>query len=64
MLLAVLICTDADCAVHHEACGTPEELEGLACELCGCTLQAIGWAEVTPNGAGLAPAYAQLLDAA
>jgi len=41
-----MICTDGDCAVHQEAYGTPEELEGLACEFCGCTLQAIGWAEV------------------
>jgi len=64
VLLALLICTDAECAVHHEAYGLPEELEGLACELCGCTLQAIGWAEAAPNGAGPMRTHAQLLDAA
>ena len=50
MLLALLICTDGDCAVHHEAYGAPTELEGLSCELCGCALQAIAWSEAAPNG--------------
>ena len=64
MLFALLICTDGDCAVQYEAYGNPEELEGLICELCGCTLQAIRWAEAAPNGADPARAHVQLLDAA
>jgi hypothetical protein len=64
VLLALLICTDGDCDVQYEAYGEPDELEALACEFCGCTLQAISWAEAAPNGAGPAPAHVQLLDAA
>ena len=51
VLLATLICTDGDCALYFEACGSPEELEALVCGSCGCVLQAVGWAEVAPNGA-------------
>jgi hypothetical protein len=64
VLFAILVCTDGHCAAQHEAYGSPEELEAIACELCGCTLQAVGWAEAAPNGAGPLRAHVQLLDAA
>jgi hypothetical protein len=64
VLLALLICSDEGCDVHYEAYGEPDELELLACEFCGCTLQVIGWAEAAPNGAAPLPAHVQLLDAA
>lgn len=47
VLLATLICSDEDCDLYFEVCGTPEELDSLVCESCECTLQAVGWAEVT-----------------
>jgi hypothetical protein len=58
VLFALLVCTDCDCAAYHEAYGTPEELDALSCELCGCGLQAVGWAEAAPNGARSAAAQA------
>jgi hypothetical protein len=64
MLFALLVCTDGDCAAQHEGYGSPDELDCLVCELCGCGLQAIGWAEASPNGAGPTRAHVQLLDAA
>jgi NMD protein affecting ribosome stability and mRNA decay len=64
VLLALLICTDGDCALHYEAIGIPEELECLVCDSCGCALQAISWAEAAPNGARPAPLHLQLLGAA
>jgi hypothetical protein len=64
VLFAILICTDGGCAASYEAYGTPEELDGHVCELCGCGLQAVGWAEAAPNGAGPTRAQVQLLDAA
>ena len=64
VLLALLICTDGDCGVQHEAYGAPDELDGLACELCGCTLQAIAWAEASPNGRTRMPVHVQLVGAA
>ena len=64
MLFAILICTDPGCADEYEAFGTLEELEALVCEGCGCCLQAVGWAEAAPDGAGPTRAHVQLLDAA
>ena len=46
MLVALLICSDPDCAEQHEGYGSLEELDGLVCEHCECTLQAIGWVEI------------------
>ena len=64
MLFALLICTNGDCDAQYEAIGIPEDLEGLACEFCACTLQAVGWSEAAPNGAGPTRMHVQLLDAA
>jgi hypothetical protein len=64
MLFALLICTDTGCGAQHEAFGAPQELEALACEVCGCCLQAVGWAEAAPNAASPTRVHVQLLDAA
>jgi hypothetical protein len=48
VLLATLMCTDGDCTEEVEVYGTPEELDALVCEGCGCTLLAIAWCEATP----------------
>jgi hypothetical protein len=61
VLLATLICTDGDCDLYYEAWGSPEELDSLVCESCGCVLQAISWAEAAPNGAGRLPVHVQLV---
>ena len=39
--------------------GSLEDLEAFACEFCGCTLQAVGWADPAPNGAE--PVHVQLV---
>jgi hypothetical protein len=64
VLVALLVCTDVDCGAHYEASGHPDDLDALCCELCDCTLQAVGWAEAAPNGAAPMSAHVQLLDAA
>jgi hypothetical protein len=64
MLFALLICTDDGCDVEYEALGLPDELAHLCCEFCGCTLQAVSWAEAAPNGAAPQRMHVQLLDAA
>ncbi len=48
MLYAILICTNESCAEEFEAWGEPEELETLACESCGCALQALAFSEARP----------------
>ena len=47
MLYAILICTDEACAEEFEAWGEPDDFDALACESCGCTLQAIAFCEVS-----------------
>jgi hypothetical protein len=47
MLYAILICSDADCEATYEAWAEPDQLEGLACELCGCTLQAVAYSDAS-----------------
>jgi hypothetical protein len=43
VLVARLLCSDADCAEDFEArAATLGELEALACA-CGCGLQILGW---------------------
>jgi hypothetical protein len=37
MFMALLICSDEECAELFEAYGSLDELEALACE-CGCSL--------------------------
>ena len=63
MLYAVLICTDEACAEEFEAWGELEDFDHLVCDGCGCTLQAISFAEVStativafPRRLGLAAA--------
>ena len=48
MLYAILICTDESCAEEFEAWGEPDELVTLACEGCGCGLQAVAFSGVRP----------------
>jgi hypothetical protein len=63
VLLATLICTDGDCDLYYEAWGSPEELDALICESCGCALQAVSWAEAAQSGAGRLPVHLQLVAA-
>lgn len=48
MLYAILICTDESCAEEFEAWGEPDELDTLACDGCGCALQAVAFSEFRP----------------
>jgi hypothetical protein len=45
MFMALLICSDGDCAELFEAHGTLEELQALACD-CGCSLEILTLQEV------------------
>ena len=45
MLYAILECTDRSCEAQYEAWGEREQLEGLACELCGSAIVAMGYAD-------------------
>lgn len=45
MLYAILICSDDECEAAYEAWAEPDELEGLACELCGCALEAVAFSD-------------------
>lgn len=45
MLYAILECTDRSCQAQYEAWGEREQLEGLACELCGSEIVALGYAD-------------------
>jgi hypothetical protein len=47
MLYAVLICSDEACAEEFEAWGELEDFDAMACEGCGCTLQALAFCEVS-----------------
>ena len=47
MLYAILICSDGDCEATYEAWAEPDQLEELACELCGCTLQAVAFSDAS-----------------
>jgi hypothetical protein len=47
MLYAILICTDEACAEEFEAWGELEDFDEMLCEGCGCTLQALAFAEVS-----------------
>jgi hypothetical protein len=47
VLYVVLVCSDDSCDASYEGCGEIEELELLTCELCGCALQAVAFAEVS-----------------
>jgi hypothetical protein len=47
MLYAVLICTDESCAEEFEAWGELGDFDVMACDGCGCTLQAIELSEVS-----------------
>jgi hypothetical protein len=51
VLFAVLVCSDPDCAAAYEAWCEDCEVEGLACELCGCSLQPVSVSNVSANGA-------------
>jgi hypothetical protein len=52
VLYAILVCSDRECDAVYEAWGEPEELESIACELCDCTLQAVGYSEVSEPANG------------
>jgi hypothetical protein len=64
MLLALLVCSDSDCAEVYEAWCDDREVDCLACELCGCALQAVSVSNVAPGGAGPHGFELQLRDAA
>lgn len=49
MFVVTLICSDEACAEEVEAWVELGQLDTLACDGCGCTLQAIAFAE--PGGA-------------
>ena len=62
VLYVVLVCSDGDCDVAYEGWCAPEELEQLLCEECGCTLEAIAFAE--PADPAPEGRHIQLRDAA
>jgi hypothetical protein len=65
MLYATLICSDGDCDATYEAWAELDQLEELACELCGCTLQAVAFSDASDSGrSGPRPPDLQLRDAA
>jgi hypothetical protein len=45
VLYVVLDCSDESCDASYEGWGEIEELEQVTCELCGCMLQAVAFAE-------------------
>jgi hypothetical protein len=45
VLYVVLVCSDESCDASYEGWGEIEELEQVTCELCGCLLQAVAFAE-------------------
>jgi hypothetical protein len=57
VLYVLLVCSDEACDAAYEGCGELDELERLSCELCGCALQAVAFAEaeeaVLPRPSGL-----------
>jgi hypothetical protein len=62
MLFSVLVCSDDGCDAVYEAWCEAEQLDGLACEQCGCTLQAVTFSSA--NGAAPGSWEVQLRDAA
>ena len=51
MFLAELICSDEDCGETIEAIVSPDELELLVCDGCGCCLQTVAvsaWEPAVP----------------
>jgi hypothetical protein len=51
VLYAILECSGRRCDAQYEAWGEPDQLEGLACEVCGFELEAVGYAEVEDSRA-------------
>jgi hypothetical protein len=54
VLYAILECTDRSCRAQYEAWGEREQLEGLACELCGSEIVAMGYADADDKRRGRA----------
>jgi hypothetical protein len=52
VLYAILVCSDRRCDAVYEAWGEPEELESIVCEVCDCTLEAVGYSEVSDPAEG------------
>ena len=44
MLYAILECSDRSCEAQYEAWGERDQLEGLACEVCGSSIVAVAYA--------------------
>ena len=52
MFLAELICSDENCGAAIEAVGSPDELELLVCDGCGCCMQVVAvsaWEPAVPT---------------
>jgi hypothetical protein len=64
VLCAVLVCSDLDCAAVYEAWCEDCEVEGLASELCGCSLQPVSVSNDSANGALALGIELELRDAA
>jgi hypothetical protein len=64
MLFAILVCSDVECDAVYEAWGEPKELESIACELCGCVLDPMGFSEVGSADERPTSLEVQLRDAA
>jgi hypothetical protein len=64
MLFSILVCSDDGCDAVYEAWCEDRELESLACELCGCALQAVAFSNPSTNGVAPKSFEIQLRDAA
>jgi hypothetical protein len=54
VLYAILDCTSRSCDAQYEAWGDADQLEGLACELCGALIQAVAYTDADDTRRGRA----------
>jgi hypothetical protein len=64
VIYALLTCSDDACEATYEGWGELEELESIACELCGCALQAVAFTEAGRSSRSSRSPDIQLRDAA
>jgi hypothetical protein len=54
VLYAILDCSDRSCEAQYEAWGERDQLEGLACELCGSAIVAVAYTSADDKRRGRA----------
>lgn len=64
MVYAILTCSDEACGASYEGWGALHELERVACELCGCMLEAVAFSDASHNDAAPRSVEVHLRDAA